>query len=136
MDKSVLASPFNQLVTNGFGNLFDLLYAAILNLILPYGSLDLYALHRYIDDDCEQAIIRLKKIWIEDGELFIKTDENNGESYPADVHFDYDEDFEKETEWKLNSISKYEVANVMLLYDLYDEIYNYAIPRLQREQQS
>lgn len=135
MEKSPLAPLFNGMITNGFGNLFDLIYAAILNLVLPYGSLDVKCLHRYIDENCEQSITRVKKIWIDNGELFVNTDENNSESYPSDVHFDYDEDFEKETEWKLNSFSKHEADNVMLLYDLYDEIYNYAIPRLQKQVQ-
>lgn len=84
---------------------------------------------RYVDDDCEQSIYRIKKVYLdEDNHLLAVYDSNNGENDAADVRFEYDEDFEKEETLDF-SVSTAGTFDIELVLKIYSSLVNYDIPR-------
>ena len=76
---------------------------AIIWLIRPVGGrLKTRLLYRYIDDDCEQSLLRVTEVFLKGGELWMKVAGDLGDSDAADVRFDYDEDFGETSEDNLS----------------------------------
>lgn len=92
---------------------------------------------RYIDDDNEQSVYRVKKVKVA-GEnmntLLVLMDTNNGDSWPSDIHAseDYDDDFENER-WEDFNIDHPTILDVDFIHQLYIELHDYTLVRLALE---
>ena len=92
-------------------------------------------MYRYIDHDCEQDIIRVKKVYLNElGELCYISDEWDGHDYAPDVRFDWDDCFEDEGEGNLWEAEP-NLFSLDFIAELYNEVVNYAIPKLENNGQ-
>ena len=110
---------------------------AITFLISPLGGrLKTRLLYRYIDDDCEQSLLRVTEVFLKGGELWMKVAGDLGDSDAADVRFDYDEDFGETSEDNLSCDDTEKTAfDVDFIQALYTEVYYYALPRALKEKE-
>ena len=110
---------------------------AIIWLIRPVGGrLKTRLLYRYIDDDCEQSLLRVTEVFLKGNELWMKVASDLGESAAADVRFDYEEDFDKASEDNLSYGDTEKTAfDVDFIQALYAEVYHYALPRALKEKE-
>ena len=123
---------------NVVGNISTTLYAAILSKIkeclscISEKSVDCQMVFRYIDDDLEQDVIRVKQVRVDGDHLVCVSDTWNREGYAADVHFDDDWAFEDEGTTVLDD-QNIPVLNgtfpLDFLVAVYNEVTDYAIPR-------
>jgi len=119
-----------EIIQLGIKMLYMLCVSAIRALITPYADgVQMKHLFRYIDDDCEQSIYRVKKVQLVDGKVVITFDSNTGETFASDVHADYDEDFENESELVLDDVKPY-YFDLDFIYSIWYDLENYTIPRL------
>lgn len=110
--------------------LYSLICAAISELIRPFGgSLDIELMYRYIDEDREQSIYRVTRIFLKGQQLWIDVAPNNGKSYASDVRFDYDEDFEESAPDNLSATVEASPFDLDYIQAIYNEVRYYAIPR-------
>lgn len=89
--------------------------------------------YRYIDDDNEQSVYRIKNVSVEDGRVIILMDSNNGESWASDIHAgpEYDDDFENEQSWCASDNANPSFLDIEMVAQLYRELFNYVLPRLE-----
>ena len=117
-----------------------LLYSSILDgireLVSRYADgVSLKFLYRYVNDDCEQDIYRVKKVWVEDGKVFCLYDSFNNSDYPSDVYYADDDCFENEqtdclSEFTVDSIYPFDVDFV---WAIYCNLRDWTIPRLEED---
>lgn len=128
--------PVNAALQSLREKLYNATVAAIIQLIRPLmethpDGIECPFLYRYIDDDCEQSVYRVKKVWLDGNNLIALVDSNTGENWAADLHAgpEYDEDFGDETEENL-SIRVTTTFDIDYVTAIYDNLYKYVIPRL------
>lgn len=116
--------------------LYNATVAAIIQLIRPLmethpDGIKCPFLYRYIDNDCEQSVYRVKKVWLEGNYLIALVDSNTGENWAADLHAgpEYDEDFENESEENL-SVRVITTFDIDYVTAIYNNLHNYVVPRL------
>jgi len=129
--------PLRQLalITELRQTLYTACVDAIIWLIRPIGGrLKTRLLYRYIDDDCEQSLLRVTEVFLKRNELWMKVAGDIGDSDAADVRFDYDEDFGKASEDNLSYGDTEKTAfDVDFIQALYDEVVHYALDRALEE---
>jgi len=76
--------------------LFEQLRKDIINLVSPFGSLKIRSVHRFVDEDLCEDIVRTKEVKIKNGQLLLLQDTWNGEGDPNETYFDDDELFHEE----------------------------------------
>jgi len=103
----------------------------IMNLLKPYpDGVETGILYRYIDDDNNQSIYRVKKLTKVNGQLLYTYDSYNGMDYAADVGPDWDDCFEDEQTEDLAGPHSHPF-DIDFTWFIYNELYNYYIPRLE-----
>lgn len=132
--------PVNTALQSLREGLYNATVAAIIQLIRPLmethpDGIECPFLYRYIDDDCEQSVYRVKKVRLDGNNLIALVDSNTGENWASDLHAspEYDEDFEDETEENL-SVRLTTTFDIDYITAIYDELHNYTIPRIIREE--
>ena len=111
------------------------LYWAIVNAIIGLigvvgEKLPVRLLYRYIDDDCEQSLLRVTEVYVKNDQLWMTVASDKGDSYASDVHFDYDEDFESPSSDNLSVMHSDKTAfDLDFIQALYEEVNHYALPR-------
>lgn len=128
--------PVNAALHSLREGLYNATVAAIIQLIRPLmethpDGIECPFLYRYIDDDCEQSVYRVKKVWLEGNYLIALVDSNTDENWASDLHAgpEYDEDFEDETEENL-SVRVTTTFDIDYVTAIYNDLHNYVIPRL------
>ena len=84
---------------------------------------------RYVNDNCEQSIYRIKKVSLnEKNELIVLYDSNTGDRYASDVYFEYDEDFDGEDTFNFSDKAS-DIFSIEMAQEIYSSLVNYDIPR-------
>lgn len=123
-------------VNKAVGDCYWSVYWALAQVLKPYKKIPVELMFRYIDDDCEQDIIRVKKVYLnEHDEVCYISDEWNGQDWAADVRFDYNDCFKDEGEGNLFEATPESLFNLDFINELYNEVVNYAIPKLENNGQ-
>lgn len=109
--------------------------AAIIQLVRPFmerfpDGIPCSLLYRYIDEDLEQSIYRIKKVKVEEGRLLVLIDSNNGGLRPEEMTAEYDEDFCDENTDELTGQPRSDMFSIDYAKTIYDYLLHYGIPRL------
>lgn len=131
-DLDQIMENLNKSITTLRHDLVKATIKELLNLLEPFeNGIELKLCYRYVDDDCEQDIIRFKKIRVENASVICTVDHFNGEHFASETFFDDDDCFHNE-ETVVYSLSESKPYMDVLdeLSFLYDDLMNFTLPRL------
>ena len=126
-----LSASLNEELQKCKAALYEKTVSAIINILQAAATREcpVAIMFRYIDDDNEQSIYRIKKVSLnEKNELIVLYDSNTGDSYASDVHFEYNEDFEGEDTFNFSDKAS-DIFSIEMALEIYSSMVNYDLPR-------
>lgn len=117
--------------------LYEKTVSAIINILQAAATREcpVAIMFRYVDDDKEQSIYRIKKVSLnEKNELIVLYDSNTGDSYASDVRFEYNEDFEGEDTFNFSDKAS-DIFSIKMALEIYSSLVNYDLPRFLKKRE-